>query len=46
MPKNDERAKIVEAMKSDNFEKTCEEMGFSVCNNAEEGNSIKKKANI
>lgn len=45
MPKNEERAKIVRAMESDNFEKCCEEQGFTVCNNAEE-NKSKKKGNI
>lgn len=45
MSKKEERAKLVEAMQTDNFIETCEQMGFTVCSNAEESKS-KKKANL
>jgi len=45
MSKKDERAKIVEAMKSDNFEEECKNQGFTICNSAEEVKG-KKKANL
>ena len=45
MTKENERKKIVEAMKSDDFEKSCEEQGFTVCYTSEEAKG-KKKANI
>lgn len=45
MSKKEERAKIVEAMQSDNFIEACKDMGFTVCANAEEGKG-KKKANL
>lgn len=45
MSKKEERAKIVEAIQSDNFIETCKDMGFTVCVNAEEVKG-KKKANI
>ena len=45
MSKNIERAKIIKAIESNNFEKCCKEQGFSVCSNAEE-NKSKKKANL
>jgi hypothetical protein len=45
MSKKDERARIVEAVKSEDFEKECEKDGFTVCYVAEESKS-KKKANI
>ena len=45
MSKKEERAKIVEAIQSDNFEEKCEELGFTICQSAEEGTG-KKKANL
>lgn len=45
MSKKDERARIAEAVKSDNFEQACKDDGFNICANAEE-NKSKKKANI
>ena len=45
MPKKEERARIIKAMASENFEDACEEEGFNVCCNAEDGKS-KKKANV
>lgn len=45
MTKEDERKRIAEAVKAPDFEKACEDLGFSVCNTAEEGKG-KKKANI
>ena len=45
MSKNEERSKIVEAMSSENFEEKCEELGFTICQSAEEGTG-KKKANL
>jgi len=45
MSKKEERAKIAKVIASENFEKSCEELGFTVCYGAEESKS-KKKANI
>jgi len=45
MEKEAERKKLVEAVKSSNFEEECTKMGFTVCKAAEEGTG-KKKANI
>lgn len=45
MTKTDERKRIAEAVKAPNFEKACEEQGFTVCYSAEEAKT-KKKANI
>lgn len=45
MTKEDERKRIAVAVKSPDFEKMCENLGFSVCNTAEEAKT-KKKANI
>ena len=45
MTKKEERARLNEAIASDNFEQACKEDGFNICSNAEE-NKSKKKANI
>lgn len=45
MTKEEERKKIVEAIKSSDFEKSCEDAGFSVCSTAEESKT-KKRANV
>ena len=42
MPKKEERARIAEAVKSEDFEKECENDGFTVCYGAEESKSKKK----
>ena len=46
MSKDDERKKLTEAVKSDNFEDTCEQMGFTVCDSNANESSGKKKCNI
>jgi len=45
MSKKEERAKIVEVIDTIDFEKSCKDAGFTICNSAEESKG-KKKANV
>ncbi len=45
MEKDQERKKLVEAVKSPNFEEECKKLGFTICTTGNEATG-KKKANI
>jgi len=44
--KTEEVKKILKALESDDFEKACENEGFTVCRDSEESVKSKKKANL
>lgn len=45
MSKDSEREKLTKVIATENFEETCEDLGFTVCRGEDEIRS-KKKANI